>query len=234
MNRNPRRICLTLSIATLAGMMATSLMAQTNTRALSGGSSAPASNKKTEAKAGMHGHAISQANTGISSAPAATAAPPEMRMDAMVLSKMHHMNQVLIKMGDLAMKKGTTGDVRAYGERLRNDHQLADNMVIALAAKEGITLSQSAPTTPQAQHQAEEQRMMKQKLQKAQGPEFDRAFLNAMEKIQAKAIQTLTQAHEKLQDPNLRGLIGKMIPIVNQDLQIAKDVEARSSASQPS
>lgn len=151
--------------------------------------------------------------------------PSEKQMETKVLSKMHHVNQMEIKAGQMAMEKGQSSDVRAYGRRLRNDHQFADKKVTELAKAEGIKLMEPNPTTPEEKQQAQEEKQMMEKLQMAQGGEFDTAFLKAMEKGHTKAIETLTQAHEKLQDPQVRGLVAKLIPILKQHLQLARNLE---------
>ena len=161
--------------------------------------------------------------------PAPHLTPAEKQMDAMVLSKMHQVNQLEIKMGELAMKKAQSKEVQAYGRRLRNDHQLGDRLVTQLAEREGLTLADPKPQTPEQEQKAQKQKMMSEKLESLEGPEFDKTFLNAMEQGHTQAIQMLAQAHEKLKDPQVWGLVGKMLPILEQHLQLAKDLENKTS-----
>src|SRR5688500_5032457 len=58
-----------------------------------------------------------------------------------LLSDLHHANQMEIQMGKMAKEKGTSEQVRQYGDRLIQDHELADQKVQDLARKDGVTLA---------------------------------------------------------------------------------------------
>lgn len=142
--------------------------------------------------------------------------------DAKVLSQLHQIDQLEIKMGNLAMQKGRSEKIRAYGKRLQNDHQLTERKVAMLAAEKNLTLTK-ADAAQQQQADA-----MAQKLQSAQGKEFDQTFLNAMIKGHTEAIQMLSEERQNLQDPEIRDLISRTIPILEQHLHLAKNIESNN------
>lgn len=144
--------------------------------------------------------------------------------EAKVLSKIHHTNQMEIQAGKLAMEKGHSEDVRDYGERLRRDHQNADKRLKALVEQEDVPLVKPQPQTEKEKKQAKKQKQTMQKLQTLEGEEFDEAFLKFMVEGHQHSIQTLSKAHEKLEDPDVRDLVGKLIPILEQHLQLAKNL----------
>ena len=151
--------------------------------------------------------------------PPAAASPAENGIDANVLSKMHAINLLEIKAGTMARQKGNTEEVRAYGNRLENDHQLSEQMLKALARSEHIGVQAPAKMTQQAA-------ALINKLESLSGGPFDQAFIKAMIQGHTQAIQMLMQARGKLGDPQVRKFVGKMIPILKQHLQLAKDIES--------
>lgn len=141
-------------------------------------------------------------------------------MEAKVLSKIHHTNEMEIKAGKLAMEKGYSEDVRDYGDRLMRDHRNADKKVKALAAQEDVVLVKPQPQTEKEKKRAKQQKQTMQKLQSLGGEQFDEAFLKFMVQGHQNAINTLSKAHEKLEDADVRELVGKLIPILEQHLQL--------------
>lgn len=95
--------------------------------------------------------------------PAAGApSPPQV-----VLSTMHQVNQLEMRLAQAAEERGTAEAVRRYGDRLFRDHRFADTKVTALAGKLGVDLLPppqlpAAPKLKMFQQQA-------QQLQQASG-----------------------------------------------------------------
>lgn len=58
-----------------------------------------------------------------------------------VLNKLHQTNQEEIMMGKLALEKGTSEDIKRYGQSLINDHQKADEEVKRIAKAQNIQLT---------------------------------------------------------------------------------------------
>jgi putative membrane protein len=139
------------------------------------------------------------------------------QMTRQVLSKMHHVNQMEIRMGEMAMQKGRSQDVRDFGRRLRNDHQMADRRVTRLAAREGIRLV-NPPMTPH-------ERSVHRRLRHARGDRFDREFMNAMASGHTQTIQDLAQARRELRDPQVRRLVGNTLPAMRQHRNMAREIQ---------
>jgi predicted outer membrane protein len=55
-------------------------------------------------------------------------------MESMLVSRIHMVNQMEIRAGAMAAKKGSIFAVREYGDRLQLDHKMADRKVLAYAA----------------------------------------------------------------------------------------------------
>ena len=144
-----------------------------------------------------------------------------------VLSQMHHINQMEMDMGRMAMERGHSKAVRNFGKRLQRDHQANDKKVMELAQRERVTLEMGPPQTPEEQEHAAEEAKTQQDLQAAQGADFDRAFLQAMERGHADAAAMLTQAHDQIHDEDVRHLVAATIPTVEKHRKMAQDAESK-------
>jgi predicted outer membrane protein len=83
------------------------------------------------------------ASTENPAAPMSTAAiEPEQKLtlEQKVLSKMHMVNQLEIRVGEMASEKGESANTRSYGNRLFRNHQFGDRKVIDLANRLRIEL----------------------------------------------------------------------------------------------
>jgi len=72
-----------------------------------------------------------------------------------------------IELGNLAVQKGSSQDVKDFGRKLVQDHGKANADLREIAAKEGITLPSEF---------AQKHRDLKDRLSKLSGAEFDREF----------------------------------------------------------
>lgn len=61
--------------------------------------------------------------------------------DEAVLMRLHHTNQMEIRVARLAQSNGSSAKVKSFGARLVRDHSSADQKVVALAKQLGYTLT---------------------------------------------------------------------------------------------
>jgi putative membrane protein len=135
--------------------------------------------------------------------------------DQQVLSKMHDINQLEIKVGTLATKNSSSPDVRRYGERLVRDHKMIDRNVERVAQRLRITL----PTPPA-------EPPLFERLQGLTGRQFDDAFLPAMVQGHDQAISTLQDDRQSLpQQSQVSALITKSLPILKEHRNIAANLQ---------
>ena len=154
-------------------------------------------------------------------------APPEQKeMTGMVLSKMHMTNEMEVKLGELAKKKGASDEVRRYGDRLVRDHRFADGKVEDMAKAKGIALQMPEAKTDAEKQDMQKDQQMVQKVEGMSGRDFDKAFLEMMAVGHAKAIAMLTQAHDVTKDPELKDMLGKMVPILRQHEVVAQKLQS--------
>ncbi len=85
-----------------------------------------------------------------------------------------------VQMGQLAATKASNPDVKAFGQKMVDDHTKANDDLKSVAEKENMTL----PTTMGAKDQAEYN-----KLQSLSGAKFDREYVKCMVKDHAEDIK---------------------------------------------
>jgi putative membrane protein len=113
-----------------------------------------------------------------------------------------------IETGSLAMKKGTTQEVRDFGKMLVNDHTNVRQQGRDLAAKLHVT-----PTAPADFGMAKDHAAAMKKLESANGAEFDRAFY-AHEAAYHKAVldAVTTTLLPALQNDEVKHLVNVVAP----------------------
>src|SRR5205823_7323570 len=106
-----------------------------------------------------------------------------------------------------------TGMAKEMANKMIADHTKSTAMLKPIAAKKGVTL----PTDMDAEHKA-----LAPPMEKLSGKDLEQKFINQMVLDHQKTANTM-MAHEKMtQDADLKGFIGKTLPVVQQHLQMAQ------------
>lgn len=122
--------------------------------------------------------------------------------------------------GKLAAVQGSSADVKAFGQRMVDDHTKADDQLKTLASQKNFAL----PAVPDAKHQA-----MLDSLQAKQGEAFDTAFIADMKKGHADAIKVFT-AGSQSKDSDIAQFASATLPTLkDHQAHIPKSGMAMSS-----
>lgn len=119
-----------------------------------------------------------------------------------------------VKLGRLAATKGATEDVRTLGGHMVDDHTNANNELMALASKKGISLPFGLSDRAQKAYD---------KLAKKQGEDFDRAYSKRMVKDHKKVIALFKREAEKGGDIELVSFAKSTMPVLEHHLQMSKE-----------
>jgi putative membrane protein len=170
-----------------------------------------------------------------STAPAASpsgsvAAANQEPSDQDLLFKMHQINQLEIRLGNMAKVKGTTAKVRTYGDRLVRDHQMADEMVLAYASSHNVPIERTGPPSAEEQRQAQQQENLTARLARAEGPTFDELYLKTMVDGHKEAIAMLRSDVQRMPTSQLRTMINHLLPILVQHEELAEHLTQREIA----
>lgn len=167
-------------------------------------------------QASQQSGASSTAATGSSAAKLTSA-------DRKAITDMAMSNMAEVEMGKLAQSKSQNADVKAFATKMVDDHGKALTEVQTLAQSKGVTL----PTELDAKHKA-----MAAQLEKASGDAFDKAYVKQGGVGAHKETLTKLRAASKgAKDPDVKGQVDKMIPVVQEHLKHAEQLAQGKSGS---
>lgn len=127
-----------------------------------------------------------------------------------------------IELANLAKQKAKTDPIREYAEHLLSEHQQANEKLRAIAAQKNITL----PSDITANHKA-----MRDKLAALDGPEFEKAYIEAMVKDHRKAVSDFQAQAKRSQDTELKTFASETEPKLRQHLEQAQRLQAHFSSN---
>ena len=125
--------------------------------------------------------------------------------------------QAEIQLGKLAAERADSSDVGDFAKRLEKDHTQADLELLKILNAQRINVSRDME--PYQAAAAE--------LTKLRGAEFDRAYLRHMVKEHDEAVAQFAAEANKGRNPELKAYAAKVLPILQEHLQLARDLAAK-------
>ena len=120
-----------------------------------------------------------------------------------------------VQLGQLAQDKGSAQQVKDFGVRMVLDHSKVNEDLKAIAAQRNLKL----PGEVERKHT-----LMIAMLTELSGDGFDRKYMQAMIEHHQKSIARFKKAIKKLKDQDLKAWAVSTLPVLQQHLQLAKDV----------
>jgi putative membrane protein len=151
-------------------------------------------------------------------APAATpASKPLGKADQKILMDMAAGNMAEIEMAKLADSKSQNDQVKTYAKQMIDDHTKALTDIQQLATAKAVTL----PTEIDKKHKA-----MADKLGALSGDAFDKAYIKQAGVDDHKKMHgMLGSAHKKAKDADVKALVARIQPTVEQHLKAAQQMK---------
>ena len=161
-------------------------------------------------------------------APADSGAAAGTVSDAQIAAIVLAANAVDSTAGALAVQKGTSNDVKQFGQRMVTDHGGVNQQAVALAGRLNLTPEEN-PTSQQLTAGGQQNVTA---LNGMTGAAFDRAYIDH----EVEYHQTVLDAIDKTLIPNaqnadLKALLTQTRPAVAAHLQMAKDIQGRLQGS---
>ncbi|MEA2239546.1 MAG: putative rane protein [Thermoanaerobaculia bacterium] len=151
-------------------------------------------------------------------APTTTASSSLSSSDTEFVNKAAQGGMAEVNLGQLAASKGTSADVKAFGNRMVSDHGKANDELKQLAQTKGVTLPADID---------QESKDMADKLGKASGKDFDKQYIAGMVDDHEKDVKEFEKASASAQDPDLKAWATKTLPTLKDHLKMAKDAKAK-------
>jgi putative membrane protein len=151
-------------------------------------------------------------------------APPQTPSGAAAISTQEYVNQAMqgdmleIQAGQLAAKQAQQQDVKQFAELMIKDHTQSSNEL--KAALQSGNIKANPPTSLDKEHQAK-----LDQLQKAQGKQFDQAYMKQQVELHDQA----QKLHENYvingKDEALKPVAQKIVMVVHKHLQLAQNID---------
>ena len=150
------------------------------------------------------------------------AAKSSKKMDQTFAMKAAQGGLAEVQLGQLAAQKASNPDVKAFGQKMVDDHQKANDQLKEAAAKNNIAL----PTEPSAKDKAEAAR-----LEKLSGAAFDKAYMMHMVADHKKDVAEFQREAKSGQDEQIKGFAQQTLPTLQEHLKMAQETQGKLKGS---
>jgi putative membrane protein len=123
-----------------------------------------------------------------------------------------------VALGTEVSQKATTPEVKSLADRMVTDHTKANDELKSLAAKKGVMLPSDIDKSDKNEQA---------KLAKLSGKQLDKEYADHMVKDHEKDLKEFQKAAKDAKDPELKSWAAKMVPILQEHLNEAKQVDAK-------
>lgn len=123
-----------------------------------------------------------------------------------------------VQAGNLALQKAQSADVKAFAQRMVTDHGKSNAELQQLATAKGAAL----PAELDGDHEDAVQH-----LSALSGAEFDKAYMQHMVPDHEKTVADFNRASTTATDADLKAWAQKTLPVLQQHLQMARDVSSK-------
>lgn len=147
--------------------------------------------------------------------PAAGTLAPE---DRTFLNKAAVGGMAEVQLGQLAVKNAKSADVKAFGQRMIDDHSKVNSELTRLATSKGVT----PPSELDSKNKATLDR-----LSKLTGDQFDKAYMADMVTDHEEDVAEFQKEANSGGDPDEKAFAAKTLPTLQEHLQLAKSIHAK-------
>jgi putative membrane protein len=160
-----------------------------------------------------------------SGASATTSSAAHSAADAKFIKEAAEGGMAEVALGQLAVEKASSADVKKFGQRMVDDHSKANDQLKQLAFQKNVSLPQDLNAKDKA---------AKARLEKLSGEQFDQAYMKDMVKDHTKDVSDFKRESMSAQDPDVKKFAAETLPTLEDHLKqatsIAPSTTAQSSA----
>jgi len=127
-----------------------------------------------------------------------------------------------VKLGRLAAEKGSSPDVKAFGQQMVGDHSKAHEQLKAVAESEGMTL----PTDINRKQQA-----MYDRLSKLSGAQFDSAYVKDMLMDHQEDVKDFKKEAQSGTDEKIKSFASQTLPVIQGHLEKLQAIQPNVGTS---
>jgi putative membrane protein len=127
-----------------------------------------------------------------------------------------------VELGQLAAEKGSSDQVKKFGQRMVEDHGKANEELKSLAQSKSVTLPAAADAKEKALHD---------RLSKLSAAEFDKAYMREMLADHRKDVNAFRKESQSGKDPDVKAWAAKTLPTLEEHLKMAEDTNKGAVAT---
>lgn len=129
-----------------------------------------------------------------------------------------------VSLGNLALERSTDKSVKALAQRLVKDHKTANDRLMAIARREGVSVPTGLPSAG---------RKIQQELMALEGPAFDRAYLRHMHMDHEQDIKAFEQQAKTVRNPQLKAFVAQTLPTLRTHEHLVMERMPGGGAGKP-
>lgn len=164
------------------------------------------SNMMMNSNAGMNMNAASNMSKNVSSA------------DKEFMDKAAQGGMAEVQIGQMAASKAQNADVKAFGQKMVQDHSNANTELKSVATQKGVTL----PTEVSAKQKED-----MDKLSKLSGAAFDKEYVKMMVEDHEKDVADFQKQSDGGTDTELKAFAAKTLPTLKSHFEMIKGLNAK-------
>lgn len=120
-----------------------------------------------------------------------------------------------VMLGQIAVQNAQDSRVRDFGQKMVQDHQAANQKLMDLAARKGVSISDEPGWWD---------RQMMNHLQKTRGEKFDASYMKAMVKDHEKDVKEFQKEADQGEDADVRNFAGDTLPTLQEHWNMAREI----------
>jgi putative membrane protein len=151
---------------------------------------------------------------GLALAVASVASVQAQAGDQAFVTKLAGVAMAEVELGKLAKEKASSREVRAFGQRMIDDHTKAGDELKGIAQRKNLAWPAALPPDAIA---------LKDKLSKLNGAAFDRAYIDEMVKGHTEVLGEVKKGAQSASDPDVKAWATKATSSVQAHLTHAQD-----------
>jgi putative membrane protein len=122
-----------------------------------------------------------------------------------------------VELGKLAAQKGSSAEVKQFGQRMVDDHSKANDKLEQLASRKGVTVPNAMDSASKREYD---------KLQKLSGAGFDQEYIKAMVQDHQKDVKDFQKEQKSAKDADLKTFVTTTLPTLEEHLKLAQSDQA--------
>lgn len=148
-------------------------------------------------------------------------AAAEPRNDAEILTLVSHSNSAEIASSKLALEQAQNAQVKSFAQMMIKEHTAMEQEGTKLGATLGASVAQTGKTEDSREDKSEEL----DDLREARNAQFDKAYMKFQVEAHEKTLKMLQDQQNRAQNAELKAMITKAIPKVQQHLTQAQQLQ---------